>query len=62
MDPKSRIKQLVEDLNRYSEEYYINDNPTISDYEYDRLLRELEELENKYPEYVLSNSPNAQQF
>ena len=57
MDPKSRIKQLVEDLNRYSEEYYINDNPTISDYEYDRLLRELEELENEYPEYQLENSP-----
>ncbi len=57
MDPKKRIEQLVEDLNRYSEEYYINDNPTISDYEYDALLRELEELEKQYPEFVLSNSP-----
>ena len=51
MDPKKRIEKLVEDLNRYSEEYYIYDSPTISDYEYDMLLRELEELENEYPEY-----------
>ena len=57
MEPKNRIKQLVEDLNRYSEEYYIYDSPTISDFEYDALLRELEELEKAYPEYVLENSP-----
>ena len=57
MDPKKRIEKLVEDLNRYSEEYYIYDSPTISDYEYDALLRELEELEKQYPEYVLENSP-----
>ena len=57
MEPKNRIKQLVEDLNRYSEEYYIYDNPTISDFEYDALLRELEELEKAYPEYVLPESP-----
>ena len=57
MDPKKRIEQLVEDLNRYSEEYYIYDSPTISDFEYDALLRELEELEKQYPEYVLDNSP-----
>ena len=42
MDPKHRIKELVESLNRYSEEYYIYNSPTISDYEYDKLLRELE--------------------
>lgn len=57
MEPKKRIEKLVEDLNRYSEEYYINDSPTISDYEYDALLRELEELEKQYPEYILENSP-----
>lgn len=57
MEPKRRIEKLVEDLNRYSEEYYINDSPSISDYEYDSLLRELEELEKLYPEYVLENSP-----
>ena len=57
MEPKNRIKQLVEDLNRYSEEYYIYDSPTISDFEYDALLRELEELEKTYPEYILPESP-----
>lgn len=57
MDPKHRIKELVENLNRYSEEYYIYNAPTISDYEYDKLLRELEELEKAYPEYKLPNSP-----
>ena len=57
MDPKKKIEKLVEDLNRYSEEYYIYDNPTVSDYEYDMLLRELEELEKEYPEYSLPNSP-----
>ena len=57
MEPKKRIEKLVEDLNRYSEEYYINDSPSISDYEYDALLRELEELEKLYPQYILTNSP-----
>ena len=57
MEPKKRIEKLVEDLNRYSEEYYIYDSPTISDFEYDSLLRELEELEKLYPEYILDNSP-----
>lgn len=57
MDPKRRITELVNLLNRYSYEYYINDNPSVSDFEYDRLLRELEELEKKHPEFVLKNSP-----
>lgn len=57
MDPKQRIKELVELLNKYSYEYYVNDDPSVSDFEYDSLIRELEELENKYPMYVLSNSP-----
>ena len=48
MEPKERIKKLVEDLNRASEEYYIYDSPTISDFEYDQLLRELEELEKRF--------------
>ena len=39
MNPKARIEYLVNLLNRYSEEYYIYDSPTVSDYEYDSLLR-----------------------
>lgn len=57
MDPKARIEYLVNLLNRYSEEYYIYDSPTVSDFEYDSLLRELENLEKEYPEYILPNSP-----
>ena len=57
MDVKERIAKLVKDLNQYSEEYYIKDNPSISDVEYDSLLRELENLEKQYPEYILPDSP-----
>ena len=57
MDPKNRIEYLVNLLNRYNEEYYIYDSPTVSDFEYDALMRELEDLEKNYPEYVLPNSP-----
>ena len=37
---------------------YIMISPSVSDFEYDALIRELEDLEKKYPEFVLSNSPN----
>ena len=37
MNPQDRIRELVELLNRYSYEYYVNDNPSVSDAEYDRL-------------------------
>lgn len=57
MNPKEKIRELVEKLNRYSYEYYVQDNPSISDQEYDRLYRELELLEQEYPEYILKNSP-----
>ena len=57
MDVKKRISELVELLNRYSYEYYVNDSPSVSDYEYDKLYRELEDLEKMYPQFVLENSP-----
>ena len=57
MKYKKRIKELVEKLNQYSYEYYVEDNPTISDFEYDQLFKELEELEKNYPNEILSNSP-----
>ena len=52
-----RMNELVELLNRYAMEYYTRDNPSVSDSEYDRLYRELVELEAAYPEQVLPNSP-----
>ncbi len=54
---QARIKELCDKLNKYNREYYVLDNPTVSDYEYDMLLRELEELEEKFPEYKLPDSP-----
>ena len=54
---KNRIKELTECINKHNYNYYVSDNPTISDYEYDRLFSELKELEGLYPEYILPDSP-----
>lgn len=52
-----RMNELVALLNRYATEYYTSDNPSVADSEYDRLYRELVELETAYPEQVLADSP-----
>ncbi len=52
-----RMNELVASLNRYASEYYTSDNPSVSDSEYDRLYRELVELETAYPDQVLADSP-----
>ena len=57
MDPKERIKELSDLLNEAGHRYYVLDDPTMPDFEYDRLLRELEELENAYPELASADSP-----
>lgn len=51
------MNELVALLNRYATEYYTSDNPSVADSEYDRLYRELVELETAYPEQVLADSP-----
>ena len=51
------MNELVALLNRYATEYYTSDNPSVSDSEYDRLYRELVELETAYPDQVLADSP-----
>lgn len=51
------MNELVALLNRYATEYYTSDNPSVSDSEYDRLYRELVELETSYPDQVLADSP-----
>ena len=51
------MNELVAMLNRYATEYYTSDNPSVSDSEYDRLYRELVELETAYPDQVLADSP-----
>ncbi len=57
MDDKTRINYLVDTLNRYNYEYYILDNPTVDDFEYDRLMQELITLEKKYPDLKRKDSP-----
>ena len=58
MDEKQRIIDLRKLLEKYSIEYYVNDNPSVSDQEYDRLMQELMSLEEKHPELYDSNSPS----
>lgn len=55
--PQEKIKELVDFLNECARAYYVLDSSPISDFEYDSKYRELEELEAKYPEFVLENSP-----
>ena len=57
MDNLERMKVLVSLLNKAAYDYYVDDNPTMSDDEYDKLYRELTNLENMYPEYREANSP-----
>ena len=57
MKEKERIIELVNILNKANEEYYILDDPTLTDREYDRYMQELIMLEKRYPEYKLNNTP-----
>ncbi|MBR1413825.1 MAG: NAD-dependent DNA ligase LigA [Bacilli bacterium] len=57
MNIQERIKELVDILNKANYEYYELDNPTLTDQEFDKYLRELETLEKEYPEYKLPDSP-----
>ena len=57
MEAKERIEQLTSILNDANYRYYVLDDPTMQDYEYDKMLRELETLENKYPMYAKQDSP-----
>ena len=57
MEPQQRMKELIEELNRYAHEYYVQDKPTVEDFVYDRLYAELTELEAKYPMLIAADSP-----
>ncbi len=57
MEPRERIQELNAILTEANYKYYVLDNPAMPDFEYDRLLRELEELEADYPELALADSP-----
>ena len=57
MNDATEIQQLRDQLNQYAYQYYVLDQPTVSDFEYDRLLRRLEELEAAHPELITPDSP-----
>ena len=57
MDPKERISELSELLTDANYRYHVLDDPKMPDFEYDRLLRELEDLEKEYPEFAREDSP-----
>ena len=57
MNPKERVGQLTDILKEANYRYYVLDDPQMPDFEYDRLLRELEELEAAYPELITEDSP-----
>lgn len=52
-----RINFLKNEVNKHNHNYYVEDNPTISDFEYDKLFAELKELEEQYPQYKTPDSP-----
>lgn len=58
MNEENRILFLRKELEKYSIEYYVYDNPSVSDQEYDRLMQELMALEEKHPEMYDANSPS----
>ena len=56
-EAKKRIEQLTRELQQHNHNYYVLAKPTISDYDFDQLLKELEKLEEQYPEFKLPDSP-----
>ena len=57
MEVQQRMDSLVQILNEANYLYYVLDNPTMLDFEYDHLLRELENLEMEHPEFAREDSP-----
>ena len=59
MSTKKQIEELREKLNHYNYAYYVENNPVVSDYEFDQMLRQLQDLELAHPEFADPNSPTA---
>jgi len=59
MDVLQQLTDLRSELNQHNYNYYVLDNPTISDFDFDQKLKQLQELEVKYPEYFDENSPSV---
>ncbi|CAH2214723.1 NAD-dependent DNA ligase LigA [Tepidibacter aestuarii] len=57
MDIKKRVEELTQIINYHNHKYYVEDDPEIDDYDYDMLMKELMDIENKHPEYKKEDSP-----
>lgn len=57
MEPQERIAELRKQIIYHSDRYYNQDNPEISDYEFDMLMKELKQLEKEHPEFITKDSP-----
>ena len=57
MPIQAEIKRLRDEINQHNYNYYVLDNPLISDFEYDKLFAELKELEEQNPEFITPDSP-----
>ncbi|MEG1996399.1 MAG: NAD-dependent DNA ligase LigA, partial [Oscillospiraceae bacterium] len=57
MNIKNKMEQLEQKLNEYNYQYYVLDRPSVDDYTYDMMLRELEKLQNEHPEFSSPTSP-----
>ncbi len=55
---KNKIQELIETINAFDYQYYVLDNPSISDFEYDKIFKSLVDLENKNPELIRPDSPS----
>lgn len=56
-DAKKRVEELTKIIAKHNYDYYVMDNPTVDDYEYDMLMQELKKLEEDFPEFAYENSP-----
>jgi DNA ligase (NAD+) len=56
-EAKEEIKHLREEINYHNYKYYVENNPVISDYEFDQLLKKLEQLESEFPDLITPESP-----
>ncbi|MCB0443565.1 MAG: hypothetical protein KDC50_05900 [Flavobacterium sp.] len=62
MDIQTKIQSLRDELNQHNHNYYVLDKPTISDFEFDQLLKKLQDLETQHPEFFDENSPKITRF
>ena len=59
---KKKIDELTDAVNYHNYRYYMLEDPVLSDYEFDKLVEELTELERKYPQYAREDSPSKRVF